>query len=67
MVCGQVKIGPFGPASGYEDSWLKERKIRSFHTICTGKRGMAQEFVILKNSKIKYLIQPKIPKKAILL
>lgn len=35
MVCGQVKIGPFGPASGYEDSWLKERKIRSFHTICT--------------------------------
>lgn len=35
MVCGQVKIGPFGPASGHEDSWLKERKIRSFHTICT--------------------------------
>lgn len=35
MVCGQVKIGPFGPATGYEDSWLKQRKIRSFHTICT--------------------------------
>ena len=37
MVCGQVKIGPFGSVSGYEDSWLKQRKIRAFHTICTGK------------------------------
>ncbi|KAJ7391818.1 hypothetical protein OS493_016107 [Desmophyllum pertusum] len=35
MVCGQVKIGPFGTVSGYEDSWLKARKIRAFHTICS--------------------------------
>ena len=37
MVCGQVKIGPFGTVSGYEDSWLKLHKIRAFHTICSGK------------------------------
>jgi len=37
MVCGQVKIGPFGTVSGYEDSWLKMHKIRAFHTICSGK------------------------------
>lgn len=36
MVCGQVKIGPFGTVSGYEDLWLKQRKIRAFHTICSG-------------------------------
>lgn len=36
MVCGQVKIGPFGTVSGYEDVWLKLRKIRAFHTICSG-------------------------------
>ncbi|KAL9968356.1 hypothetical protein ACROYT_G026717 [Oculina patagonica] len=35
MVCGQVKIGPFGTVSGYEDSWLKQNKIRAFHTICS--------------------------------
>lgn len=37
MVCGQVKIGPFGTVSGYEDNWLKMHKIRAFHTICSGK------------------------------
>ena len=40
MVCGQVKIGPFGPVSGYEDRWLKQGKIRAFHTICTGKSSV---------------------------
>lgn len=35
MVCGQVKLGPFGSVSGYEDAWLKQSKIRAFHTICT--------------------------------
>lgn len=35
MVCGQVKLGDFGAVSGYEDAWLKQSKIRAFHTICT--------------------------------
>ena len=37
MVCGQVNIGPFVRTAGYENDWLKERKIRAFHTICTGE------------------------------
>ena len=40
MVCGQVKIGPFGSVSGYEDNWLKKHKVRAFHTICSGKRAV---------------------------
>ena len=47
MVCGQVKIGPFGTVSGYEDSWLKMHKIRAFHTICSGKIN-AQFTTLLK-------------------
>ena len=43
MVCGQIKIGPFGPVSGYEDRWLKQGKIRAFHTICTGKGSVYKE------------------------
>ena len=57
MVCGQIKIGPFGPVSGYEDRWLKQGKIGAFHTICTGKGSVL--LVSTKKPLVVYLPSPE--------
>ena len=38
MVCGEVRVTEkVADARDYEDRWLKENKIRAFHSICAGE------------------------------